>query len=414
MKHIIFILVNSIVIFFFSACSMAQEMIQSQIETPTLEAQANRVAVGMGIIRENNIMMNMKISSDALWPEEIAAEISMEQMKLIEIGLNDDPYFATHQYSDFIQQQMLGGYNNPKISALTYRAFQKIIILYGEKVENWPNFFTFSSDFSNFNTFQDGKLKEINAVKGDEYANTDTAIIELMPISYRKDLKKRLKERDEEVDKVAELESEKGELQTRLEADVVKTSDNYKGQYTPLTDLQKDKIEEKISTLETQIDIQEEISDEKEEIYFTLLDAAVEILESDINLDEEYVNLARNIKLVSENISDGAGEAAALFTIAIANIGFKDVIQNIPTEIASLVAAKVMMPAPLQDKFDERISRLKDNTIYLLPTIAMGSYYAIKQKSAANKYAEIADIIIEAVEVRNEANKIKAEANAKQ
>ncbi len=413
MKNIIALLISFLIISGITGCAMTQELIQSQIETPTLEAQANRVAIGMGIIRENNIIMNMKISSDAVWPSDISAEISLEQEKLINEGLSDDPFFATHRYSDPIQQVILGGYSNVHISALTYRAFQKIVILYGKDRRNWPSFFTFSSDMSNFHTFQDGKLKEITAVKGDEYENTDAAIIALMPVGYRKNLTKSLHERDLEAEKVIILEGEKGELETRLKADEAKQSDDYKEPYTPLSGKEKSKIESQISVLETKIDHQEEIADEKEEIYYTFLDEAVEILQNDIKLDDEHINLARNIKLVSENISDGAGEAAALFAIAIANIGLKDVVQNIPTEIASLIAGKAMVPSSLQDIYNERIERLKNNAIYLIPTIGMGSYYAVKQKSTANKYALIADIIIEAADARKESEDMKVKENEK-
>jgi hypothetical protein len=412
-RNIILNILTFLVVLSFTACSMTQELIQSQIETPTLEAQANRVAIGMGIIRENNIIMNMKLSSDAKWPLEMSQDISPEQEKLINEGLSEDPYFATHQYSDMIQMQMLGGYGNVHISALTYRAFQKILILYGEDRRNWPSFFTFSPDLSNFNTFQDGNLKEITAISGDEYENTDEAIISLMPVGYRKNLLKSLKESRQEADKVVELEGEKGELETILKADVAKQSKEYEEPYTPLSMREKQQIETQISVLETKIDHQQEIADEKEEIYYTILDEAVEVLQSDINLDEEHVKLARNIKLVSENISDGAGEATALFAIAIANISLKDVIQNIPKEIASLIAAKAIAPKSMQQKLNERIERLKNNAIYLIPTIGMGSYYAIKQKSMANKYALVADIIIEAADAKLEAQKMREKENEK-
>jgi hypothetical protein len=73
------VLAIGFIAFSMSGCSTMMEGIQSQMEVPTLEKQANRVAIGMTIVRENNIMaFKMPISADAKWPGMVAAEIDDE------------------------------------------------------------------------------------------------------------------------------------------------------------------------------------------------------------------------------------------------------------------------------------------------------------------------------------------------
>ena len=403
LKNVLLGVTGVAVALLFSACSTMMEAGQSQLEVPTLEAQANRVAVGMGIVRENNMIANMPIASDSRWPEALAADITAEQEHAINEGLDSDPYFATHRYSDAIQLQILGGYFVPKVSALTYRAFQKIVILYGEDATNWPSFFEFNADLSAFQKFRDGTPKAVEAVQGDMHESIGDAVIALLPENYQEDLRQSRAAMREAAREVLLLEGRKGELETVLKADVAKQSEDYNGTYTPLTLDEKLDIDAQITTLETEIETQEAAASETEEIYFTLLDNAAEAVKNAMDLDAQQVGLARNIYTACEEIRAGAGEAGTLFTLALANIGLKSVIQNIPKEMKSLAIASLNVPPSLRKKYKERMARITKNAIYLLPTIAMGSYYATKQYNVAGKYMNIAEIIIEADDVRKEA-----------
>ncbi|WP_324171064.1 hypothetical protein [Sulfurimonas sp.] len=398
-RIVIHTIIVSLTALVMSGCSSMMEGLQSQMEVPTLENQANRVAIGMTIVRENNIMAFKKqISADAKWPALVSADISETQDKFIIDSLMDDPYFSTVHYSDAIQRKMLGSSSgmsmlgdyadfassllNQKVKPLTKRAIQKIIILYGEDKANWPNIFNFDSTLDNFVEFNDGNLQDIEAVTGDVYETLGEAVISLIPINLQKDLSVA---RDEMLDgyvEVASIKSEKGDLQTKHKIYITRTQE-------------KLDIEKEISFVETRIKVAESVADEKEAIYFELLDQAVVALESDINIDNEnYVKLAKNVNIVSNEIQIGAVQAYTSFSLASANIISSNIVLMFPKELESLAIAKANVPINLQANYDERLVRLVKNAVYLLPNILIGTYYANKQSSLAEKYESVTNIIL--------------------
>lgn len=400
-----------------SGCSTMMESVQSQMEVPTLEKQANRVAIGMTIVRENNIMaFKMPISSDAQWPKMVASEIDDEKDKLIVNSLMDDPYYATLEHTDKIQRDMLGssssmsqlgsfgniaaGALNQKVKPLTKRAIQKIIILYGEDKQNWPNIFNFDNSLSNFLDFKDGKIKDIEAPKGDVYPTLGEAMISLTPTNMQKDLNKARIEMLDSFANVASFKSQKGELETKLkmdEADAKKKEDDEKYKYTPLSSEKKLEIEKEIALIDTKISEAETAANEKESIYFELLDQAVVAIESDINIDDEnYVKLAQNLNIVSNEIQTGATEAYTAFGLAAANIASSNILLNFPKELESLAVCKATISAELDKKLNIRVQRLTKNSLYILPNVFIGTYYAYKQSSLAKKYEDVTNIILEA------------------
>jgi hypothetical protein len=411
------VLAIGFIAFSMSGCSTMMEGIQSQMEVPTLEKQANRVAIGMTIVRENNIMaFKMPISADAKWPGMVAAEIDDEQDEFIIASLMEDPYFATLDHTDSIQREMLGsstsmsqfgdygnlaaGVLNQRVKPLTKRAIQKLIILYGEDQENWPNIFNFNSSLSNFLDFKDGKMKDIEAPTGDVYETIGEAMISLTPTNMQKDLSVARSEMLDSFNNVASLKSEKGELQTIIKADEI---DAEKLEYRPLTTEEKLDTEKKINLIDTQVSEAEAIANEKEAIYFELLDQAVVALESDINIDDEnYVKLAQNLNIVSNEIQTGATEAYTAFGLAAANIASSNILLNFPTELESLAVSKATIPGKLDDKFNERVKRLTTNALYILPNVLIGTYYANKQANLAQKYENVTSIILLAHEAKME------------
>ncbi len=442
-KTVINALVVSLTALVMTGCSSMMEGLQSQMEVPTLENQANRVAIGMTIVRENNIMaFKMPISADAQWPALVSSDINETQDKFIIEALMDGPYFSTVHYSDAIQRKMLGSSAsmsmlgdyanitamllNQKVKPLTKRAIQKIIIFYGEDEENWPNIFNFDSTLDNFVEFKDGNIKDIEAVTGDVYETLGEAVISLTPINLQKDLSVARAEMLDGYVEVASIKSEKGDLQTKLKADVARAQKqkDEDTDYTPLTTQEKLDIEKEIVLVDTRITEAESVADEKEAIYFELLDQAVVALESDINIDDEnYVKLAKNVNIVSNEIQVGATQAYTAFGLASANIISSNIVLKFPRELESLAVAKANVPANLQDKYNERLVRLAKNAVYLLPNILIGTYYANKQSSLAEKYESVTNIIVlahqakveqelAAKEAAEEAAKAEAEAKA--
>lgn len=384
-----------------SGCvNSVKEGMTAVAEIPTVEAQANRVAVGMSVLRINHIIENkMPISSDANWPKLLAKEISDEQYKIIENAVQDDPYFATHHYSDAVQLQMLGGYFVPKISPLTYRALQKFVILYGEDDKNWPDIFEYSTNLDTFLEFKEADKRQpkmVEAISGDSYPNIYAALVSLMPTNYKKDLEQSRDDMLKAFEKVAELKKEREELRNILETDKAAKSKDYEGDWQPLSHQEKIEVNQQIEVLDEQIINAESDADAAQAVNYQFMDSAVEQLKSEINLSEENVRLAKNIKIAMQEIQYGSGEAGVMFTLAITNIAMRNVIENFPTELASLTASIAIMPPHKQKLMGERIRRLKENTLYLLPSIGMGSYYAVKQYRLAMKYESVVDVILEA------------------
>ena len=413
-----------------TGCSTLKEGLASQVEVPTLEKQANRVAVGMTIVRENNIMaMKMPISGDALWPAQVAADISDAQAKIIVRALKNGPYYSTIRYSEPIQRKMLGssggmnalskaagfdmgsiaGAVSDPISPLTYRAIQKIIILYGKDRSNWPDPFKFDSSLESFLDFKDGKMKMVEAGTTDVYETLGDALISLTPTNYQKDLKLARDDMLKAYANTAGLEGEKGSLQAKLKGMLTQTG---RSKGPSLSHEERVNINDRLAQIETELSQAKADADEKEKIYFTLLDDATTALKSDIRLDEDQIKLAKNVNLVSKEIQAGATEAYSAFGVAISNIAGQPIIQNFPKELQSLAIAAARFPR-YAEKFKIRIERLVKNAIYFLPNISIGTYYAHKQAVLAEKYEDITTIIVEAAEAKAEADKAAAEDEKK-
>ncbi|MBU1659743.1 hypothetical protein KKG72_11940 [bacterium] len=438
----------SLAVFGMSGCSALQEGFASQMEVPTLENQANRVAVGMTIVRENNIMVfKMPISADAKWPAIVSADLNETQKEFIDKTLKDDPYFATAHYSKLIQRNMLGSgalmnqlgdYGNmaamvldQSVSPLTYRAIQKLDAFYKNKdlksreeypseeaylsdaKKYWPNIFNYDSSLDNFLEFKDGTMTDIESPTGDVYQNLGEAVISLAPINMQKDLSVANLDMLDAYVSVASIQGEKGELDTKLKADMAHSEkqNDEGGNYTPLTAQEKLEIENDLVVIEERIKGAESIAEEKEAIYFNLLDQAVVALESDMNIDNEsYVKLAKNVNIVANEVQAGSTEAYASFGLAFSNIAANNIVLKFPTELKSLAISKANVPMHLQSKYDARIARLVKNSVYLLPNIFIGTYYAHKQSILAEKYGKVTEMIMLAYEAKMEQNAAAAEA----
>ncbi len=421
------LIINSLVIavatFTMTGCSALQETMASQMEVPTLENQVNRVAIGMTIVRENNIMAyKIPISSDAIWPTLVSADIDENQTKYIDNVLKADPYYSTVHYTKAIQRKMLGSgalmsqfgdfgtltamILDQSVSPLAYRAVSKISIFYGEDAKQWPNIFSFDSAEGSFLDFKNATLQEIDSPTGDVYETLGEAVISLAPVSLQKDLESAREEMLEAFELTASLKDDKGEYDAELQADAANKKAKTKQKQKFLTNKEINEIKNELAVLEERIKQAESVADEKEAIYFELLDRATIALESDINIDDEaYVKLAKNINIVANEIDYGATEAYAAFGLALTNLGTTNAVLNFPKELVSLAVAKARVPSYLQSKYDKRVERLVKNAIYLLPNIFVGTYYASKQATLAQKYDDFTDVILEAYATKMEQNK---------
>lgn len=435
---------------FNSGCSALQETLASQTEIPSVENQVNRAALGMAIVRENHVIANkMPISADAEWPTLVNADISDEQKQFINQALMYDPYYATKHYSEPIQRQMLGsgalmtqllGDNanlvamiaDQTVSPLAYRAVNKLDTLFANpnlkpreqyatdeeyikaRTKNWPDMFDFEASAANFLDFRTGKIREIEATSGDFYPTIGEAVIALAPVNMQKDLESANKEMNEAFGEVASLESQKGELEAELKRDEgEKQAEKMSEGYAPLSDERIAAINEEIAVLDEKIKEAESIADEKERIYFELLDQVVVALESEMNVDDEnYVKLAKNVNIVADEIQVSATEAYTAFGLATTNLLVNNAILKFPTELASLGLAKVGVPLDKQSLYDARVARLVKNALAALPNALMGTYYANKQSSLAEKYEDVTSKIIVAYETKMEQEKAAAEAEA--
>ncbi|MCF6331392.1 MAG: hypothetical protein L3I99_07605 [Sulfurimonas sp.] len=402
-----------------SGCTSLQESFTSQMEVPTLEKQVNRVAIGMTILRQNNMMaFEMPISADASWPKAISSELEDTQKQRIANKLQKDPYYATSHYTDFLQRRLLGSsvamskfgdyghfaamLMNQTISPLSYRVIQRTEAFYGKNSKNWPDIFNYNGSLNNFLEFKDGSIVDIEAISGDVYQNLSEAMISLTPVGMQKDLMLAQNDMLDAYDEVATLKSQKAQNESRLKMDEaqVKTKEE-KVYYKFLTNRKKLQIKQELFTLDEQIKQAESIANEKEMIYYILLDNAIIAIKNEINIDDKnYVNLANNINIVSKEIQSGAIEAYASFALALTNTIQNDIIMKFPTELKSLAIAKMYVPSNLQRKYNKRIFRLVKNAVYFLPNIFMGTYYASKQIHLAQKYKDITEVILLAHELK--------------
>ncbi len=394
MKYINKLVLVLVLPYLFTGCASLREALASSTEVPTLERQMLRVSVGMTIVRQNDLMANhMPISADAQWPSLIAKGISRERKVQLSKIINQDPYYATVRFTDMIQRDRLGfdaSVKNKKdgvkiaalvlqqkISPLAYEAAHKLEAMYGADSKNWPKIFDADNSLDDFLSFKSGTLKTIESTSGDVYYSLGEAIISLLPISLQKDLLLAREELQESMEVVADLESQKGQLEA------------------------KNKSSERLKILKVELDSAKDLNDAKEKIYFTLLDSAATALASDLNIDDEnYVKLAHNIYIVSQEIARGSRQAYVSFGLALRKMQTNNMLSNFDRELESLVFAKLYVPAQLQKKYNERVVRVGKNAVYFLPNLFMGTYYAYKQSSLASKYEDISKIIIEAYEAK--------------
>ena len=420
-----------------SGCSSLGEFAASQTEIPSVENQVNRAAIGMAIVRENHIIVNkIPISADANWPTRLQMDLNDSQKEFINDALMFDPYYATKHYSEAIQRKVLGsgaamsmlGDNanlfasvlDQKVTPLVYRTVAKLDVLFAnpdlmpresyatreqyiiERTKNWPDVFDFEASAEHFLEFKGGKLIDIEAASGDYFPTLASAVISLAPLNMQKDLEFSNMEMNEAFEKVAILEADKGEIESNLERDKGEKQAKTKSiDFVLLTNDEIEDAKERLKVLSQEIKDANKIAEEKESIYFKLLDEMVIALDSDMNIDDEnYVKLAQNIYKVADEIQVSSNEAYVAFGLAVTNLLVNHAILKFPDELKSLAMATPNVPANKQGLYGKRIQRLMVNALAALPNALMGTYYASKQKDVAGKYEDVTEKIIKAYNIK--------------
>lgn len=375
------------------------------LETPTLEAAANRGAIATSLLRVNHLVLtDLPISANASWPKQMAEKPTEQHKFRVRQALAQDPWYATRGATGLYLLQNLGGFIPPDMSPLAYEAFKKIDAVYGEDYKNWPDIWTYSSGLKNFLSFADKyQPAQIEAIDGSYFPNIHSALISLMPVNFQKDLALAGIEYQTANANSSELKQLQEEIKTILEAKP--GTENY--QY--LDAEQRKSLQEQQQVLAVQIKQAEELEDEKQQVYLTLLEQAAEQLKSEIDLDPSKTALAQNIYYALQSVKEGSTHAISLYTLATTSIVARGALENIHIEMQAMLAAPLIIPSQA-DLIGKRIERLAHNAIYLLPAIGMGNYHAYKQNNLANKYLKVVEVIVDATKAQE---KTQAKSQAK-
>lgn len=340
------------------------------IESANMEKQVNRVATATAILKASNEMLyRMPISADAKWVEDLSRDISPASEKSMQSKLLNDPFFATVQLTDIASRNMgtLFSKLTPAESYL-YETLEKLYASYP------PDIYTLSSNIDELQKFKGGKLKNISAMSGDKYNNIGEAILSLVPVNIKKDLKKSI----DDYNKAGDAVAKKKETIAKLSKD----------------DAAKKANAEKITFAETELRELEKTTDEKEKIMDEFWKKAV--AELDTNINEKKMKLVRKIQTVLSVVDDGAILAGCTYATALAKgysslMGLSSEIQMLGVSRAAAVAN-----AKMNDLMQKRIERLSRNAVMALPNIAVGVYLIAKQQVFVSKYNDVVNKLVKA------------------
>ncbi len=378
--------------FIISGCAGAMasltESVVGALEFKSVERQLNRAAMGAAIARTNASMLyDMPVSENAAWVDAISDDLSSDETERIRRDLmENDPYYATAIITDVIvaaQVEEVAPLFNTFIgpTPMTYVVENRLNVLYVEK----PDIYALPESFSEYMAFKGATLKPVEATTGDVYPNVEMAILALLPITFKEDVDVAKQEFDVALLTTGYAKQELGDIEAEILA-------NEKAGY-PTSDLNDQK-----AVKEQEIEELEAVADEKEEIYFSLLDQATEAMERDF--DGSKIALAKKLQKVTTGIHAGALQATTLFTVA--SIKLYHSYDILDEEIIAIAGAKgagaIAGNEKLSRFIDIRIERLKNSALTLIPNIGVGLYQAVAQKIRAAKYDELVGTYIDMYE----------------
>ena len=366
------------------AMASLQESVVGTIEFKSVERQLNRAAMGTAITRTNaTILFDMPVSENAAWVDALGDDLSQsEQRRIANDLLENDPYFATAAVTDMIvaaQVERVAPMFNTFIgpTQMNYILEKRLSVLYEKK----PDIYALPESMSEYMTFKGVKLREVEATTGDLYPNVETAVLALLPVTFKEDVDAAKRAFDETLLNVSSAKEELGDIKTQL------LENKSAGYAVDDLDAQKAVKEKEIEELEA-------VAQEKEEIYFALLDRAVDAMEKDF--DGSKIALAKKLKKLMTTVHAGALQATTLFMVAGVKLYLSyDIFDE---EIAAIAGTKgigaISRSRKLSRFIDIRIERLKNNALMLVPNVGVGLYQSGAQKIRAAKYDTIVDVYI--------------------
>ena len=358
----------------------SKESLSSLTEEPNFENQINRIIYGIDFIRINSDLLNrMPISEDAVWIDKITQERKLKNIP----ELKYDPFFYTNGFTAMVLK------TKPiEPSDIVKNLYFQVKILY-LKIPNMYQMPSFT-DIKSYIEFKNSKLnRQVKAIHGNLFNTLEEAVISLTSDQKQEEIIEAKSEYQDVFDEVAKLKIKIEKLETWLDDDVNQNNSKKNSKKAELEVAQKE-LEQKEQELET-----------KEEIFFKLLDDSAKDLENNVDLSK--AKLAEKTQKVLELIKNNAILASSLF--GAATTGLIRGRGRIADEFSAISQAKTIVKLSAnswQEKqklikmLENREERLKNGSMYAMPILGVGSFYAIKQISLVNKYLKITEVITKA------------------
>jgi hypothetical protein len=402
----------------------SSESISAAAESPTFEGQIARINIGINLIRLNtDIMQRMPVSEDAEWVDKVVETVSSEmyQNTLKTKALREDPYYSTVLLTNIILRRPA-----ISVSPLSARLFYEASVIYknetngyekkdnkGEaildkdgfktskfKIPNMNNF----PDISNMETYTTFKAEKgvepikVNAIHGKLYPNVEEAVISLLPEDLIENVQDAKKEKNEAAEVLNKATSKKGVIEAWIDDDANSGS----------PDMQEQKSN--LEVAEAELKEAEVNFEAKEDAYYLLLESGAEAIAA--SYDEKKVPLAEKLEKLLDTVDNNAVGAISMFTAATAGLYRGNGV--LKDEMKAILAAQALTTLVGNQKefLVQRYERMAVGAIMAVPNIAIGTYKASSQLSAAGKYQKIVNKVLEAAKADKEAKAEAAKAEA--
>ncbi|QSZ41382.1 hypothetical protein GJV85_04430 [Sulfurimonas aquatica] len=372
----------------------SSESSSAAIEDPSFEKQIVRINVGINLIRINtDILETMPVSADTTWVDEIISPMDYNAVNNLE-DVKNDVYYSTVNITNLIQ----GKYLNIRMSPLEARLYWEASILYKNARNNNPDYklpsmnqfpdITDTKSYTSFNEDEKVAIINVEATSSNLYNNVEAAVISLLP----EDLQESVSSAKAEYDVSKE------------ELDVAKSNiENIKAWLDDDANSDSDERAEKEEELEVSKAFEDEKSlafDEKQSIYFELLASGAEAIES--NFDESKVPLAQKLEHLLDAVDNNAIGALSMFAAAFTGMGRGYGVIDDEVKAMAIAQGLTTLIGNQKEFIIQRATRMGIGTLFAIPNIGIGSYYASAQLNKIGKYQDVVNAVLEAAEVAEE------------
>ena len=403
----------------------SSESTSALLEDPGFEAQINRINTGINLVRINNtILKHMPVSEDSAWIDDLVSNIDYDVVHSMK-EVKEDAYYSTVTLTNAILGRKALGMS-PLDTRLYWEARaiyknralvdvnateaeenkmievngEKTVLLYDKKyhlpsMHIFPNIFK-PATFLEYPITENVQFIDVTAEKGELYPSAGHAALSLVPEALHEDIIEA---------KAAFDEAEQAALDVAIEkADIFLWLEDPANADSSERILQQGEFDAKELELETA----KAVIDEKEDIFLLLVEGAAEAISNDF--DETKVPLAKKLQKLFDAIDNNAIGAASMF--AAATVGIYKGRGVIEKELQALQTAQAYTNLVGNQK-SFLISRIKNmgmGSLYAIPNIALGTYYATKQALFIGKYQNVVEAVLDAHEIAEEAKAAAAEA----